>query len=108
MPINNDAILTQEGLVGWAGCENCWRFLLSSNGVEDGCCCPRGKLRQSGDLYVVTWSTMSCSTNKVIEKVHPPTELKRPYVANVTQVAPGLAHQDPDFNTCLIDRFWLC
>ncbi len=69
---------------------------------------PRGKLRQSGDIYVgdlVDYELLPTAQG-VIEKVHPrSSELKRPYVANVTQVALVFAHKDPDFNYVLIDRF---
>jgi len=69
---------------------------------------PRGKLRQCGDIYVgdlVDYELLPTAQG-VIEKVHPrSTVLKRPYVANVTQVALVFAHKDPDFNYVLIDRF---
>ncbi|NLW55495.1 MAG: ribosome small subunit-dependent GTPase A [Firmicutes bacterium] len=83
-------------------------YYLQNERGETVVAVPRGKLRQSGNIFVgdLVDYEMLPSDQGVIENVHPrKTELKRPYVANVTQVALVFAHKDPDFNYCLIDRF---
>ncbi|NLY92129.1 MAG: ribosome small subunit-dependent GTPase A [Firmicutes bacterium] len=69
---------------------------------------PRGKLRRTDGIVVgdqVDYELIAPGQG-VIEGVRPRHNLlKRPLVANVTQVALVFAHKNPDFNYLLIDRF---
>ena len=68
----------------------------------------RGKLRLDTDLLVGDWVRYAPSEEGkcTIEEILPrELVLKRPYIANVTQVALVFALRDPDYNTYLIDRF---
>ncbi|HHW11984.1 MAG TPA: ribosome small subunit-dependent GTPase A [Firmicutes bacterium] len=68
---------------------------------------PRGKLRRSDGIVVgdVVDYELTAPDQGVIEGVHPRRNLlKRPVVANITQVAVVFAHKNPDFNYLLIDR----
>jgi len=69
---------------------------------------PRGKLRRGDGIVVgdqVDYAIVGPGQG-VIEGVHPRRNLlKRPLVANISQVALVFAHKNPDFNYLLIDRF---
>jgi ribosome biogenesis GTPase len=79
--------------------------------TEDGAmitAAPRGKLRQTDGIVVGDWVDYELipPDQAVIEGVIPRTNLlKRPFVANVTQVALVFAHKNPDYNYLLMDRF---
>jgi ribosome biogenesis GTPase len=68
----------------------------------------RGRLRLGSELLVGDWVRYDLSEEGkcTIEEILPrELVLKRPYIANVTQVALVFALKDPDYNTFLIDRF---
>ena len=68
----------------------------------------RGRLRREDELLVGDLVRYQrCEEGKcTIEEILPRTTvLKRPYIANVTQILLVFALKNPDYNTVLIDRF---